>query len=289
MVLFQGVCGGRSSPQVKASSITAASGAQRALSRSSNDRSACWIAQLVTPHAVRPLRLPGNAFRVRIEQDLVGIEAMPLCRLVGAVDPVTVDLVRQDVGQIAVPNQIGALGHGNAAGFLVGVRRVEQAQLHLRGVFRVQGEVHAAAVPGRPQGIGAAGPHSRFSWHPSGDILPASTMCQATSLLPCLHPHATRRRKGSLPGEPPGSSRRIPGNGRSCPRRCCAAPLRFGPGFRWCCPAGSRPGPARRLRRRGPPCPAMALASMPQPLSAVSADWVTFPCSLAQSASKARR
>ena len=85
---------------------------------------------------------------------------MPFCRLVGPVDAIAVDLARQDVGQVAVPDQVGALGQDDAARFLVRLRRIEQAQLDLGRVLRIERKVHAAAVPRRPQRVRVARPDS---------------------------------------------------------------------------------------------------------------------------------
>ena len=41
------------------------------------------VAELVAPDVVRPLRLPGNALGIRVEQHLVRVEAVAVLRLVG--------------------------------------------------------------------------------------------------------------------------------------------------------------------------------------------------------------
>ena len=109
IVLCQGVRGGRSSPQVKAGSITVASGAYGALSRSSKERSACAVAELVAEQLVGPLHVAADQLGIRVEHDLVGVEPVPLGRLERPVDAVAVELAGQHVGQVGVPDLVGVL------------------------------------------------------------------------------------------------------------------------------------------------------------------------------------
>ncbi len=120
------------------------------------------VAHAVAPHFVAPARLPGDGLGVGIEQDLVLVEAVAFGRLVGAVHAIAVNLPRQHVGQIGVPDHVGLLGDLNAVRFALAVGRLEQAQLDARGMLRVQGEVRPAAVPGGAQRIGPARPDSQF-------------------------------------------------------------------------------------------------------------------------------
>ena len=46
-------------------------------------------------------------------------------------DTVSVDLPRYHIRQEAMPNLIGLLGQGNAMGFRLRLRRIEQAKFHL--------------------------------------------------------------------------------------------------------------------------------------------------------------
>ena len=96
---------------------------------------------------VGPDELAAEPLAVGIDQQLVGIEAMAGFRLVGAVDAIAVELARLRVGQIAVPDVLGALRQRDALG-LVAAGLVEQAELDLFGGRREQREVRAAAVPG---------------------------------------------------------------------------------------------------------------------------------------------
>ena len=120
------------------------------------------VSQFVAPHFVRPARLAGDRLGIGIEQDFVGIEAMPLGRLVGPVDPKAINLPRHHVRQIDVPDQVGLLGQRDANRLLFVVGRIEQAELDLRRVFRIQGKIDAAAVPRGSQRIRSAWPDSHF-------------------------------------------------------------------------------------------------------------------------------
>src|SRR5882672_4882869 len=95
---------------------------------------------------VAPAQRPHDAARVRIEQELVGIEAMTLFGLVGTVDAISVELPGTKLRQVAVPHEIGALAQRDALQ-LPFPGLVEEAQLHLLGVAREESEVHAFSVP----------------------------------------------------------------------------------------------------------------------------------------------
>ena len=113
-VLCHGVRGGRSSPQVNAGSTTAASGANAALSRASNERSASGVADRVAEHLVSPANRTRHRLRVWIHDNFVGIETVPACGFVRAVYAVTVELVRAGVRQKAVPDHVGLLRQRDA-------------------------------------------------------------------------------------------------------------------------------------------------------------------------------
>ena len=71
------------------------------------------IAHLVAAHLVAPTHIAADPLGVGIEHDLVRIEAMSVGRLVRSVDAIAVKLSRANVGQVAVPDQVAALGDGN--------------------------------------------------------------------------------------------------------------------------------------------------------------------------------
>src|SRR5206468_8272182 len=90
----------------------------------------------------------------------VRVEPMALGRLVRPVDPVPVELPWAHVGQVDVPDQVGAPLHGNPDRLARVVRSIEQAQLHRTRVFGEDREVDALAVPRRTLWVGSPGPDS---------------------------------------------------------------------------------------------------------------------------------
>ncbi len=68
-------------------------------------------------------------------------------------DPVGVQLPGPDVGQVAVPHHVRAFGQGDARRFLNGMGRIEEAQIDLRRVVRVDGEIDTESGPGSPEGV----------------------------------------------------------------------------------------------------------------------------------------
>ena len=97
-----------------------------------------------------------DRLRVRVDQQLAGVEAVTLRRRVRPGDAEPVALARPDQRQVAVPVQRGPLGQVDA--LLVAVVGVEQAQLHAGRVLGEQREVRAAAVPRRAERERLAGP-----------------------------------------------------------------------------------------------------------------------------------
>ena len=107
------------------------SGANGALSRSSNDRSSSWSPMRVAEQRVVPAaRARPIDLGVRIEHHLVRVEAMPVLRLVRAVDAVAVELARarRRAGSRARPCR-SARAAGCVSDSPRASARVEQAQL----------------------------------------------------------------------------------------------------------------------------------------------------------------
>ncbi len=96
---------------------------------------------------------------IRLDQELVGIEAMSAPRIIRAVDPVTVQKAGTCFRQIGVPVSIGALANLDALDFM-SAGRIEYAQLDLLAILRKQRKIHTFTVPGRAARIGLARPHS---------------------------------------------------------------------------------------------------------------------------------
>lgn len=119
------------------------------------------IARIVGEHGLPPSDVPAGRFRVRVQQQLGRVTSHPVGRVIGPLHPVTVRLSREHMGQVAVPDERVHSLQGNP---LLGPSLIEQAQIHRTGRFAEDGEVGAAAVIRRPQGIGTA---AQTSMNPS--------------------------------------------------------------------------------------------------------------------------
>ncbi len=97
-----------------------------------------------------------DGFGVRVQQQLAGVAAQALARVVRPVHPIAVALAGLHTGQVAVPDEAVDLGHLDAPSLAAGV--VQEAQLDLVGDLGEDGEVRAHAVVGGPQGVGVPGP-----------------------------------------------------------------------------------------------------------------------------------
>jgi hypothetical protein len=102
---------------------------------------------------------PLDRLGVRIDEQLVRVEAVALVGRVGAVDAEAVALPGPDAGQVAVPLQDGALGERDA---LLVVVVVEQAQLDALAVLAEDREVRAVPSHVAPSGNGLPGQTSRL-------------------------------------------------------------------------------------------------------------------------------
>jgi len=114
-------------------------------------------ADRVAVERVAPAQLAHQVLRIGVEHQLVGVEAVALLRLVGAVHPVAVGLAGARLGQVAVPHAIGAVAQRNALQLLAAAI-VEKAQLDLLGVLREESEVDALPVPGGAARVRPPGP-----------------------------------------------------------------------------------------------------------------------------------
>ncbi|MNS67555.1 hypothetical protein D3C72_1008100 [compost metagenome] len=113
------------------------------------------VADGVAEQRFGPFQLAHQLFGVGVDQQFVGVEAMAVGRVVGAVDAIAVDQPRMGVGQVAVVDLVGVLGQFDAFEFhLAGV--VEQAQFNLGGVGGKQSEVDSQSIPGGTQRKGQA-------------------------------------------------------------------------------------------------------------------------------------
>src|SRR5262249_37389515 len=120
------------------------------------------IADSITPELIMPLDVAADCLRVRIEDDLVGVEAVAVRRIVRTVNTITVKLPRLRIGQVAMPDLVGLFRQRNALRLLGIFNGAKETQLNLGGMFREQGEVDARPVKGCTERIGATGPDSHL-------------------------------------------------------------------------------------------------------------------------------
>ena len=105
------------------------------------------VADAIGEMRVGPGELAAEPLAVGIDQQLVGIETVPGLRIVGPVHAIAVELARLGVGQIDVPDVLGALRQRDAVD-LVPPGLVEQAQLDLLGGAR---RTARSSCRGRPR------------------------------------------------------------------------------------------------------------------------------------------
>ena len=105
------------------------------------------VADLVAVHGVVPPDRAADGPRVRIEEELVRVEPMPVSRLVRPVHPVAVQASRPHVRQVGVPQEVGPVRERDAFGLDRVVRPVVQTEVDARRVLGEQGEVDPFAVP----------------------------------------------------------------------------------------------------------------------------------------------
>src|SRR5438128_1918388 len=79
------------------------------------------IAHLVTKYRVVPAQIAANRFRVGIKQYLIRIETQSIGRIIRTVDSIAVQLPRQNLGQVGMPDQIGLMAERNPACFLLSI------------------------------------------------------------------------------------------------------------------------------------------------------------------------
>jgi hypothetical protein len=82
----------------------------------------------VAEQRVAPAQRPRQRARVRVQQQLVRVEALAALGLIGPVGAVAVVQARPGVGQVAVPDLVGAFGQRQARDFLAAGRRTGTAR-----------------------------------------------------------------------------------------------------------------------------------------------------------------
>ena len=138
------------------------------------------VADLVPEDLVRGVHRAGNGFGVRIDEQLVRVEAAALLGCVRPGHAVAVQLPGANIRQIHVPNAVRALRERDPNRLLGGTGRVEQAQLDPGALAGENGEVHAFAVPSSAERMWRAGPCSHLQRSPNKTGSPVTTSITIT-------------------------------------------------------------------------------------------------------------
>jgi hypothetical protein len=152
-----------------------------------------------------PLDRPLDRLRVRVDEELARIEAMPGGGVVRTVDAVPVSPTRLDAGEVAMPV---VRGHRAQLHLRLAVA-VEEAQHDALGVLGEDGEVRPFAVPRRPEREGVTRP-DRHPVENSTCRLPKS----ATSVAPPRRSRSTFASSSASASSSRGSSRRSASSAR---------------------------------------------------------------------------
>src|ERR1700737_2429846 len=111
----------------------------------------------ITEDRVGPAKSPLQCLGVRIDQQLVRIEPMPVRRIKGSVNTIPVKQVRASVRQVGVPDLVGIFRKHDAR-LLMAAGAIEQAQLDFFGMRRKNRKVYTLTVPSGPERVGMTRP-----------------------------------------------------------------------------------------------------------------------------------
>ena len=115
-------------------------------------------ADAVAEEGIAPSKPAMEGLDVGIDQQLVGIEPVPVRRIVGPIDTVAVKQVWTGVRQVGMPNLVGVFRKHDPR-LLVSTRAIKQAQLDLLGMRRKDGEIHSFPVPSGSQRVRTTRPN----------------------------------------------------------------------------------------------------------------------------------
>src|SRR5688572_13688162 len=102
--------------------------------------------QLVAEERRIPPQLADVRESIRVEQELVWIEAVPCGRFIGTVDSIAIRRSRLNVGDVAVPDLVRVLRKLNSV-CLAFTASIEDADFNLRGICGEKREIDSFAVP----------------------------------------------------------------------------------------------------------------------------------------------
>jgi hypothetical protein len=75
-------------------------------------------------------------------------------------DAIAVELTREHLWEVSVPDLIGLCGQGDPVRLLVSVNGVKEAQLHLGSMLGEERKIHALTIPRGPEWIRVSRPHA---------------------------------------------------------------------------------------------------------------------------------
>src|SRR5205085_9831165 len=94
------------------------------------------------------------------EHNFIRVEAVALFWCVGAIDAIAVELTREHLWEVRVPDLISLGRHGDAVRLLGGVNSVKEAQFHLGSRLGEERKIHALPIPRGPERIRVSRPHA---------------------------------------------------------------------------------------------------------------------------------
>src|SRR5260370_5893241 len=121
-------------------------------------------AAAIPEHRIVPLERAIDRARIRIEQQLCGIETMPRARIVSSAEAVAVTLSGTTPRNIRMPYMFGALDQRYPRDFVVAIFSAKQTKDCSGSVLGEQREVRSLAVEVCPERILLAGQNFRFAF-----------------------------------------------------------------------------------------------------------------------------
>src|SRR5437868_11974955 len=134
----------------------------------------------VAEHFVRPIHLPRDRFRVRIDQQLRAVETHSVLRIVRAVNAIAIKLSRPHIRKKDVPDLVGLFRYRDPDIFLRRIDVIEEAKIDRGRVLGKNREVDSVAEPGRSERIRIAEPNF-YRRHKTERVLSATGRRLATA------------------------------------------------------------------------------------------------------------
>src|SRR5271170_2110846 len=119
----------------------------------------------VAEQRIVPAQEPVDRLGIRINQQLGGIEAMPIVWIVGTVDPISVSQARLHALHVDMPDAVRLFGDCYPMSFEILIAVIEQTELDAGSIFAEQRKVHSRSVPVCTLRIRIAGHRSDCAVH----------------------------------------------------------------------------------------------------------------------------